>query len=108
MVSEHFGISLIEFLAAGLVVIAHNSGGPRDDILNPSLNDGRQIGFLCDSPAEFAECMRAAILRFDDPEMVAMRADAQRSLSRFLDNERFGQECCRQLGLLRCSSLSDT
>lgn len=36
MVDEHFGISVVELLAAGLYVVAHNSGGPRTDILNLS------------------------------------------------------------------------
>lgn len=33
MVDEHFGISIVEYMAAGLVPIAHNSGGPRADIV---------------------------------------------------------------------------
>ena len=42
MWNEHFGISIVEMMAAGLVVVAHNSGGPRMDIVNadtiPSTN----------------------------------------------------------------------
>jgi alpha-1,2-mannosyltransferase len=33
MWNEHFGISVVEMMAAGLVVIAHNSGGPKMDII---------------------------------------------------------------------------
>jgi alpha-1,2-mannosyltransferase len=33
MKDEHFGINLIEFMAAGLIVVAHNSGGPKLDII---------------------------------------------------------------------------
>mmetsp|Transcript_5288 Transcript_5288/g.8606 ORF Transcript_5288/g.8606 Transcript_5288/m.8606 type:complete len:423 (+) Transcript_5288:929-2197(+) len=33
MWNEHFGISVVEMLAAGLVTVAHNSGGPRMDII---------------------------------------------------------------------------
>ena len=29
MEAEHFGISVVEMLAAGLIVIAHNSAGPK-------------------------------------------------------------------------------
>lgn len=36
MIDEHFGIALVEFLAAGLLVVAHNSAGPKMDILNIS------------------------------------------------------------------------
>lgn len=38
---EHFGITLVEMLAAGLIVIAHDSAGPKFDILKDN------IGFLC-------------------------------------------------------------
>jgi alpha-1,2-mannosyltransferase len=34
MWNEHFGISIVEMMAAGLVVVAHNSGGPKDDIVD--------------------------------------------------------------------------
>jgi alpha-1,2-mannosyltransferase len=35
MWNEHFGISVVEMMAAGLVVVAHNSGGPSMDIVVP-------------------------------------------------------------------------
>jgi alpha-1,2-mannosyltransferase len=35
MWNEHFGISVVEMMAAGMVVIAHNSGGPLMDIVSP-------------------------------------------------------------------------
>jgi len=33
MLEEHFGISIVEMMAAGLYTIAHNSGGPKEDII---------------------------------------------------------------------------
>jgi alpha-1,2-mannosyltransferase len=33
MEAEHFGISVVEMLAAGLLVVAHNSAGPKMDII---------------------------------------------------------------------------
>lgn len=44
---EHFGITLVEMLAAGLIVAAHNSAGPKLDILC----DG--VGFLCKDLEEY-------------------------------------------------------
>jgi alpha-1,2-mannosyltransferase len=35
MWNEHFGISVVEMQAAGLVVLAHKSGGPLSDIITP-------------------------------------------------------------------------
>ena len=33
MLEEHFGISIVEMMAAGLYTVAHNSGGPKEDII---------------------------------------------------------------------------
>ena len=33
MWNEHFGICLVEFMAAGCIVLAHRSGGPLLDIV---------------------------------------------------------------------------
>lgn len=44
---EHFGISLVEMLAAGLIVVAHNSAGPKMDIL------ADEIGFLCENTEDY-------------------------------------------------------
>lgn len=33
MKEEHFGISVVEMMAAGLFTVAHNSGGPKLDII---------------------------------------------------------------------------
>ena len=35
MWNEHFGISIVEMMVAGVVVVAHKSGGPMTDILVP-------------------------------------------------------------------------
>jgi alpha-1,2-mannosyltransferase len=39
MWNEHFGISIVEMMAAGLVVVAHNSGGPKLDIIGHPSGD---------------------------------------------------------------------
>jgi alpha-1,2-mannosyltransferase len=54
MESEHFGISLVEMLAAGLIVIAHNSAGPKQDIIK----DAR---FLADEKEDYAAKIRAIV-----------------------------------------------
>ncbi len=35
MVDEHFGISVVEFMAAGAIPVTHASGGPLNDIVVP-------------------------------------------------------------------------
>ena len=51
MLNEHFGISLVESMAAGCVMVAHNSGGPRMDILADW--QGQRVGYLAGSEEEF-------------------------------------------------------
>jgi alpha-1,2-mannosyltransferase len=46
MRDEHFGISIIEMMAAGLCTIAHKSAGPLNDIIGGILPP---VGFLADS-----------------------------------------------------------
>lgn len=46
MEAEHFGISVVEMLAAGCLIVAHNSAGPKLDIIK----DER---FLASSPEEY-------------------------------------------------------
>ncbi|KAJ8352599.1 hypothetical protein SKAU_G00240750 [Synaphobranchus kaupii] len=44
MWNEHFGIGVVECMAAGAVILAHKSGGPKLDIVVP--HDGHPTGFL--------------------------------------------------------------
>lgn len=55
MIDEHFGIAIVELMAAGLITIAHNSGGPGLDIIGRRLheigylgNDATGLLFICD------------------------------------------------------------
>jgi alpha-1,2-mannosyltransferase len=46
MRDEHFGITIIEMMAAGLITIAHRSAGAKDDIIGPS---EKTVGSLAES-----------------------------------------------------------
>ena len=65
MKDEHFGISVVEYMAAGAIPIAHNSAGPRMDIVT------KETGFLCSSAEEYESAM-AAVLGMVEAERVAM------------------------------------
>lgn len=43
MFEEHFGIGIVELMAGGLITIAHNSGGPRADIIRPGMSKRIEI-----------------------------------------------------------------
>ncbi|CAL9121649.1 unnamed protein product [Musa acuminata var. zebrina] len=50
---QHFGISVVEYMASGVVPIAHDSAGPKMDII---LNEGgRKTGFLASNKEEYNE-----------------------------------------------------
>jgi alpha-1,2-mannosyltransferase len=86
MWNEHFGISIVEMMAAGLLVIAHNSGGPAMDIIQPS--GPSQTGFLAKNEIEYAKCMKDALDKLEDNEgCLALRSRGRESTARFSDEE---------------------
>lgn len=79
MYNEHFGISVVEMMAAGLIVVANNSGGPAADIVR----DG--AGFLALTADEYAAHM-FRILEAEPQDALAMRARARSLCGRFSDD----------------------
>jgi alpha-1,2-mannosyltransferase len=79
---EHFGIGVVQMMAAGLVTIAHNSGGPKTDIV-----EHQHTGYLAATEAEYAECMeRALVIKNEHPdEHTNMQRRARLSAQRFSD-----------------------
>lgn len=84
MWNEHFGIGIVECMAAGTVVLAHNSGGPKLDIVVP--HEGACTGFLADGEEGYAETM-AQILSMSADKRLHIRNSARASVSRFSDQE---------------------
>ncbi|KEP65538.1 UNVERIFIED_CONTAM: hypothetical protein HHA_246982 [Hammondia hammondi] len=89
MAEEHFGIAVVQLLCAGCCVVAHNSGGPRDDILVAkwgekseesataessqtaaphalALTCRGEYGFLCSDETEFAATIAAVLSETTD------------------------------------------
>jgi len=88
MWNEHFGICLVEYMAAGLVVVAHRSGGPLADIVQEGGGPGSsstssssqlQTGFLAEAEEEYSEAM----FRVFSQDMGTIRTNARESVSRF-------------------------
>lgn len=91
MLDEHFGISVVEQMAAGLIMVAHRSGGPLLDIIETS--EGSRLGFLAQTPDEFAHIIKF-ILHLDQGEISEIRDKARASTERF-SNEKFHEEFLR-------------
>uniref|UniRef100_A0A8C5LS27 GDP-Man:Man(3)GlcNAc(2)-PP-Dol alpha-1,2-mannosyltransferase n=1 Tax=Leptobrachium leishanense TaxID=445787 RepID=A0A8C5LS27_9ANUR len=84
MWNEHFGIGVVECMAAGTIILAHDSGGPKMDIVIPY--EGQKTGFLADSEESYAAAMDQ-ILSLTPEERLAIRQNARRSVTRFSDDE---------------------
>lgn len=91
MWNEHFGIGVVEYMAAGLIPVVHNSGGPKLDIVTPLDGNPTGItkhcahlttGFHASTPAEFAQAYAKA-LTLSEGECLAMRQRARESAERF-------------------------
>ncbi|KAJ3031639.1 UNVERIFIED_CONTAM: asparagine-linked glycosylation protein [Siphonaria sp. JEL0065] len=81
MRDEHFGIGVVEYMAAGLITVAHNSGGPKMDIVNA---DPRSpTGYLATTKEEYASAIATA-LSLSGKDQIAIRKRARDSvLTRF-------------------------
>ncbi|KAJ8552622.1 hypothetical protein ON010_g9922 [Phytophthora cinnamomi] len=84
MYNEHFGISNVEMMAAGMLVVANNSGGPKADIVKS------ETGCLALTADEYADKM-LLLLEKSPAEAVEMRSAARNSSQRFSDEE-FGEQ----------------
>ncbi|KAG6612156.1 gdp-man:man c-pp-dol alpha--mannosyltransferase [Phytophthora cinnamomi] len=78
MSNEHFGISNVEIMAAGIIHIANDSAGPKYDIVKPG------TGYLASTAREYAARMWQ-VLNQSPAELVKIRQAARESTRRFSD-----------------------
>ena len=77
MWNEHFGIGIVEMMAAGAIVLAHKSGGPKLDIVEEGLT-----GYLASDIDSYATTMRQ-ILEMKPDARRQIRERARESVDRF-------------------------
>lgn len=80
MNQEHFGIGVVEMMAAGLLTIAHRSGGPLMDIVVE--DQGARNGFLAVTAQEYAAHI-AYVLSLSEEGREQVRARARASTDMF-------------------------
>ncbi|KAG0262242.1 asparagine-linked glycosylation protein [Actinomortierella ambigua] len=84
MRDEHFGIGVVEFMSAGLIAVAHNSAGPKEDIVTPYKN--QKTGYLATTAEEFAEAIDQ-VLTMDEDKLHDMQLAARDAVE-----ERFSEK----------------
>jgi alpha-1,2-mannosyltransferase len=84
MKEEHFGIGIVECMAAGLVMIAHDSGGPRLDII-----DNEKTGFLATDCEQYVQQL-LRINGLTEDELIRLRTAGRDSTRRF-SNQQFDE-----------------
>jgi len=99
MRDEHFGISVVEFMAAGAIPLAHDSAGPRMDIVTPL--DAESTGFLATDEDSYAKSL-AQIFRMTSAERRALTARAREAVSDRFSEQAFQEAfAAAMLGSLR-------
>ena len=82
MWNEHFGIGVVEYQAAGLLSVVHDSGGPKLDIVVPY--DGKPTGFHAETDQQFADAFME-VARMTAEDILVMRLRARENAKRFTE-----------------------
>ena len=83
MVGEHFGITLIEMMSAGLILVTHNSAGAKDDIIVAS--DGNcKPGYLVENENDYVNQIEEILLRYNEIKNFVVEA-SRRKAEQFSD-----------------------
>ncbi|KAJ8665191.1 hypothetical protein QAD02_006853 [Eretmocerus hayati] len=93
MWNEHFGISVVDGLASGLIMIANKSGGPKDDIIDT--RSETRNGFLATDVNEYTQ-MITSVLNMTLEERGKIQHSARKSVDRF-SSKTFERELVRIL-----------
>ena len=74
MREEHFGIAIVELMSSGIITVAHDSAGPKTDIIGSS---PEKAGFLATDQQQYTFIIKYALLNYDSAEFKKMRTFAR-------------------------------
>ena len=74
MRDEHFGIAVVELMSSGVITIAHDSAGPKRDIIGVA---PKKAGYLANGADQYAFILKYVLLHFDSDDLVALRREAR-------------------------------
>ena len=75
---------VVELMAAGTVTLAHDSAGPKMDILTP--HNGKPTGYLAHDVTSYTDAMEA-IFSLTNEQRTAICENARKSVTRFSEQE---------------------
>ncbi|KAL7648301.1 UNVERIFIED_CONTAM: hypothetical protein RMT77_000207 [Armadillidium vulgare] len=84
MWNEHFGIGVVECMAGGLIVVVHDSGGPKLDIVTPY--EGKVTGYLASDEDSFVKVLKSVLI-MPNEEKLKIREAARASTCRFSESK---------------------
>nr|XP_019005182.1 alpha-1,2-mannosyltransferase [Kwoniella mangroviensis CBS 8507]OCF68643.1 alpha-1,2-mannosyltransferase [Kwoniella mangroviensis CBS 8507] len=85
MMDEHFGINVVEFMAAGLIPVVHASAGPVMDIVVPFNN--QNTGFHATDAGSFAEAIHQAFTLSPEESLRMRKAAREAAVKKFSERE---------------------
>ena len=88
MKDEHFGIGVVEFMAGGLVALAHNSAGPKMDIIIEWENN--RTGYLADTLESYVDALNT-IFEKEPKERYELCLNARKCVKNRFSEETFKQ-----------------
>mmetsp|Transcript_26015 Transcript_26015/g.57211 ORF Transcript_26015/g.57211 Transcript_26015/m.57211 type:complete len:507 (+) Transcript_26015:101-1621(+) len=94
MRDEHFGISVVEFMAAGAIPLAHKSAGPEMDIVTPY--EGQRTGFLAVDKETYIQAL-LEIFSLSSEEQQKIAASAREAVRERFSQDEFQRKFCQHM-----------
>lgn len=102
MLDEHFGISIVEFMASGLIPLVHRSGGPLLDIVVPFQDDQGECltGFHAHGVHEYSQQLLKIFEGLDDHQTFRIRQAARQLSSQKFNVQAFERSWSESFDIL--------
>lgn len=90
MENEHFGIGVVQFMASGVISVAHNSAGPKEDIIGSFPEKGKK-GYLASTEEEYAKVFEE-IFSMNQDERLQIQQNARTYADEVFSDEIFSKK----------------
>ena len=89
MREEHFGITIVEMMAAGLLMVTHDSAGAQQDIIKHR-PEGQRVGYLCQTEEDYFTTLQEIVQQqIDGSEMTRAVSERARRQAEYFSDEAF-------------------